>query len=94
MKIKTTLLFALSAAVIAGPSFAEDTEFSIDEITCFDVISLPEEDSLFVTALLIGFKSGMANSAQTSTDQIKSAVEALDTACGDNPDMKAIEALS
>lgn len=94
MKIRMTLVAAISAVVIAGPTFAEDGNFSLDEITCFDVMSLPEEDSLFVTALLIGFKSGMADSAETSTGLIKSAVEALDATCGDNPDMKALDALS
>ena len=88
-----TLAVAMSCA-IAAPVIADETAFDVEAISCFDVISLPEEDSLFVTAILIGYMNGKSGASETSATDIQSKVESFDATCGENPDMLAIEALS
>ncbi len=90
----TKLLIPALCAAFATSALAEDAKFNLTEITCFEVISLPEEDSLFLTGLLLGFKNGMAGTADASVVTIKAAVEPTDATSGNDPDMKALGALS
>ena len=87
----------LTAVFVTGamslPAFADDTAFDVEKLSCFDVISLAEDDSLFVTAMLIGYMNGKSGSAETSPVAIQTKVEAFDKTCGDNPDMAAMDAL-
>ncbi len=90
MVISTT---ALILGVALTPALAQDEAFQLDELTCFDVISQAEDDALFLTALLIGHVSGVSGTTEMSGAMLKSTVEAMDTACGDNPDMLAVDAV-
>ena len=94
--MRTLQIFAaaLATCTIVTPVLADDTAFDMEKLSCFDVVSLAEEDSLFVTALLIGYMSGKSGAAETTPAAIQKAVEAFDTTCGENPDMLAIDALS
>ncbi len=94
MKPQITLATCIAMALLINPVSAQDSSFNLEDLTCFDVVSLPEEDSLFVTALLIGFTNGKASAAETSADAIRATVEAFDAACAEAPDMRAIDALS
>jgi len=88
----TRLTLALTTGVVfAAPAIAQDEEFKLDALSCFEVQSLAEEDSLFLTGMLIGHLMG---GDSMTPNAIKAAIEKMDTTCGDNPDMLAIEALS
>ncbi len=86
-----SLLILTAALAITSPAFADETSFSLDELTCFEVQSLAEEDSLFLTGMLIGHAKG---DAPMTPAEIKSAIEGMDATCGENPDMLAMDALS
>lgn len=87
----------LPAVFVTGalslPAVADDTAFNIEKLSCFDVVSLAEDDSLFVTAMLIGYLNGKSGSAETSPGAIQAKVEAFDQTCGDSPEMTAMDAL-
>lgn len=90
MMTRVSLALALGSA-FTNLAFAEEGTFKLNELTCFEVQSLSEDDSLFLTGMLIGHVMG--DDAMTA-DAIKTAVEAMDAICGENPDMLAIDALS
>lgn len=88
----TRCLTILTASLaLTAPAFAQDTSFELNKLTCFDVQSLAEEDSLFLTAMMIGARMG---SETMTPEMIKAAIEAMDATCGENPDMMAMDALS
>lgn len=84
-------LVIVASLAFAAPAFAEDASFKLSELTCFEVQSLSQDDSLFLTGMLVG--QVMGGEAMTA-EAIKTAVEAMDATCGENPDMLAIDALS
>lgn len=94
---KTTATALITAVAISGAAFAQDnpteTMFSVDELTCWDVMSLPAEEATFVVGMLLGFTRGTSKKAETSGAEIVQMIEAFDTICGKNPDMNAMEAL-
>lgn len=89
MITRITLTMAASFA-LTTPALADDVTFKLEALTCFEVQSQSQDDSLFLTGMLIGHAMG---DAEMSAEAIKSAVEAMDATCGENPDMLAIEAL-
>ncbi len=89
-----TLLPVCCATVIAGAVMADDTAFKLEELTCFDVISQAEEDSLFLIALLIGHSSGVTGNTEMSGEMLEATIENIDTVCGENPEMLAIDVLN
>ncbi len=93
MKSHYTLALCLTLAMTM-PAGAQDDTFNIEELTCFEVVSLPEEDALFVTAMLIGFANGKTGTSLTSATAIREAVEAFDAQCGEEPNLLAVEAIS
>lgn len=81
----------IAIGLVAGqPVLADTAQFKLKDLTCFDVQTLPGDDSLFVTGLLIGHVLG---DQDLSPDKLRSTVEEMDQVCGENPDMAAIEAI-
>lgn len=98
MKNPSRLLAGLACVpLMFAPAFAQDElssePFDINNITCWDVVTLADDDASFVTAMLIGYTNGKAGAAEMSAKGIFDKVAALDKACADNPDMMAIDAL-
>lgn len=97
---KNNIIAAVSALLMYSPMAASAQteasmdEFSLDALSCWEVISLPEEDANFVTAMLIGFTQGQAGQSKTSPKAIVDLVETFDETCGENPDMAAIDAIA
>lgn len=89
----TVVISAFLAGTIASTAVADEGAFKLDELTCFEVISQAEEDFLFLVALLIGHKSGSSGDTELSEAKLVSAIEGIDSVCGDNPDMLAVEAM-
>lgn len=96
---KPSCLLAGAACIslMFAPVFAQgdlsSEPFDINKITCWDVTTLADDDASFVTAMLIGYTSGKAGSAEMSAKGIFDKVAALDKTCANNPDMMAIDAL-
>ena len=86
-------LFALPAAFAGAQDKPSDEAFDLTSLSCWEVISLPEDESSFVIALLIGYLQGADGVATTSPAKIVAQVEMLDTKCLDTPDEPAINAL-
>ncbi len=90
---------ALATAFILPGLIAEaqdqpSTEtFDLASLSCWEVISLPEDEAAFVMALMIGYLQGQENDAATSPAKIVAQVEALDAKCADTPDEPALNTL-
>ncbi len=82
------------AGMIGTSVSAQDENFKLEDLTCFDVISQPYEDSLFVIALLIGHASGVTGNTEMSGPMLEEIIENFDLVCGENPNMKAIEVVA
>jgi len=92
--IAASTCFATSPLIVAAQEEPTTEPFNVESISCWDVVTLPEDDATFVTAMLIGYSNGKSGQSETSAQAIVTAVETLDSTCADNPDMPAIEALS
>ncbi len=96
MKLKTLALaaaFTLPSLPLAAQEQPSTEAFDLSALTCWEVISLPEDEAAFVMALMIGYLQGQADEASTSPAKIVSQVEALDTKCADTPDAPALDTL-
>ncbi len=92
--IAASACLAASPLIVAAQEEPATEPFNVESISCWDVATLPEDDAIFVTAMLIGYANGKSGQAETSAQAIVTAVEMLDSTCADNPDMPALEALS
>ncbi len=85
-------------ALLALPLNAQETPssdpFDLKEMSCWDVITLPDDDANFVTAMLIGYKNGEAGSSEFSGQGIVATVVAFDALCTENPEMLAVDAMA
>lgn len=90
-------VFTISAGLFAGssttPAEADNLPFELKDLTCFDVISQAEEDSLFLIAMLIGNASAAAGGVALSAEMLETTIENFDTVCGENPEMPAVDAM-
>ncbi len=84
----------ISAVILAGTisttAVSETEIFKLEDLTCFDVISQPDQDSLFLMGLLIGHASSVTGNTEMSGATLQAAIENLDAVCGENPNMPAI----
>ena len=88
--MKTLPILTASVSLLLLPAIASADTFKLDELTCFEVQSLSQDDSLFVMGMLVGHTIG---NGDLSPEEIKTALEVMDTTCGQNPDMAAVDAL-
>ena len=89
----TKPVLALVTTLSATFVHAEEASFKLEDLTCFDVISQAEEDSLFLIALLIGHATALTGKTEIQAAMLAATIERLDATCGENPEMPAIEAL-
>ena len=83
-------LFFVSA--IADDDTSNTEEFEIDALTCWEVMTLPEDESAYVLMLLYGYSAGKQNQSTQSGELIANTIAAAGEFCGENPDMSAIQA--
>ena len=96
MQLKALALataFILPGFIAAAQDQPSTETFDLARLSCWEVISLPEDEAAFVMALMIGYLQGQAGEATTSPAKIVSQVEALDTKCADTPDEPALSVL-
>lgn len=93
--MKLGIGICLTAATFFLPNLvaADDSNIKIEELTCFEVLSLPQDDMLFFSGMLIGYGKAQAGDTDTSLEELIGAIEKLDAACGDNPDAVALETM-
>ena len=108
MKIytKLTIIAAAATALTACETLKTDTstdavavetadssiEFNLEEITCWEVLTAPEDATEYALTLLYGYAAGKSGERVQSGDRIESVVAAAATTCADNPDMPAYQA--
>ncbi len=91
-RVAAAALAAAPVLVLAQEQPATEA-FNIESISCWDVITLPEDDATFVTAMLIGYANGQTSQSQTSPKAIVDLVEKFDETCAEHPDASALEVL-
>ena len=95
----TTIKAIAFAAALAAPHFANAQgqpsaePFDLSKLSCWEVMSLSEDDSSFVIGLMIGYLQGSAGDPSLSPATIIAKVEGLDTKCIETPDEPALTVL-
>ncbi|MEM9784292.1 MAG: hypothetical protein AAF899_17675, partial [Pseudomonadota bacterium] len=87
-----------TGSALAQDSGAERAEvstepFNLATLSCWEVMTLPEDESAFVMAMLIGYAKGQQSAPTATPLEIVETVEGLDAACADNPDQPALDVL-
>ena len=97
--LKTTLLSAIliCTSIVTSAVFAEDEakgddKFQLDAITCWEVLTVPEEDTAYALLLLYGYNAGMQGQLAQTGNMIKDYIAAAGAVCASNPDMSALKA--
>ena len=67
--------------------------FDLNELICWDIITLNDDDRAFAMVLLFGFAQGQKNDANVSPRDVQVAVVNTIHACVDSPDSKVIDLL-
>lgn len=99
--IKMTFLGALIASfgLIGQAALADshktpaDTSFDLEEITCWEVVTLPEAEAAYSMLLLYGYSAGKNGQSTLVGDDIGSVLAKTGTFCEENPDATAYEAM-
>lgn len=91
LALATVLTLPISLAAAQEQPSTE--AFDLTSVTCWEVITLPEDEAAFVMALMIGYLQGQASQASTTPAKIVAQIEALDAKCVDAPDEPAINTL-
>lgn len=94
-KIIVAGLFAACSLLPSG-AFAQsddgDALFNIETLSCWEFVTMPNDDATYVSLILYGYASGKAGKAEQTGNMIKTVIEGADGICADNPDMPAIDA--
>ncbi len=98
-QVKTTLIGALIATfglfiVGAFAQSADQTEFNLEAVTCWEIITLPEENEIPLLMLLYGYDAGKEGKSTMSGALIESDLENLVDYCEENPDTPAVQAIN
>lgn len=82
------------APTAASAVEAADTsiEFDLETITCWEVLSAPEDATEYALTLLYGYSAGKTGANTQSGDRINTLVSAAAETCSANPDMPAYQA--
>lgn len=83
---------AVSSANHHEADEAQNEKFQLDAITCWEVITLPEEDTASALLLLYGYASGLTATSEHSGESIKATLTSVGEICEENPEMPALKA--
>lgn len=101
MQFKKTFILSSLIATIGFSAFAADKEIaksdpaeeaSLETVTCWEIMTLPEKDRDFALVLLYGYNAGKQNQAIQSGEKIAERIAVAGQLCGEKPDMKAVDA--
>lgn len=96
--IKSGPLFSLliaSSFLLANSAVAQDSSevFDLSQITCWDVMTLDDNDRMYALAILFGYVAGLNGKSQQSGDMIERALTQTGEVCGNNPDRGALSVM-
>ncbi len=72
---------------------APDTPIDLTEVTCWDVVTLNEDDRASVMTMLYGYATAKKGTSVISPEAVQVAVVLTMTECVDKPDAKVHEVL-
>lgn len=82
------------AEAVEAQEPVEPVEFSMDDITCWDLTTTEEDEQAFAATLVYGYVAGAAGNSEQSSEAITAAIGAALDYCVENPDATAIDAFS
>lgn len=105
LAVKSAMLGALALAVSHGAAVAQNQDGEIDglapdvqvdlkEVTCWDVVTLAEDDRGFVMTLLYGHLLGQKGDNTISPEAVQVSIVLTMTDCLEKPDSKVLEILA
>lgn len=92
--ILAPLIADRAAAQDPGKTEVSSEPFDLTALGCWEVMTLTEDDSTFVMAMLIGYAKGQESAPQATLRGIFETVESLDAACTENPDQSVLDILT
>ena len=85
---------AEGTSVMEADEPVEPIQFSMDEITCWDLTTTEEEEQAFAATLVYGYVAGAGGKSEQTSEAITAAIGAALDYCVENPDATAVEAFS
>lgn len=103
--IKSALIGALALTVSHGSALAQnqdgeigglapDVQVDLTEVTCWDVVTLAEDDRGFVMTLLYGHLLGQKGDTTISPEAVQVSIVLTMTDCLEKPDSTVLEVLA
>lgn len=77
---------------LTGESGFSKEVFNVEELTCWDLSTLAEEDAGYAATLLYGYAQGKAGDATQTPSKIEYALGEISTKCAGSPDMLVLDA--
>ena len=103
MNLRKKLVFLALASmmvVLAGTRWietearaTEDGSFDLAEITCWDALTLADEERNMVLFLLYGYHAGSTDQTVHTAQGIEQLLRSVGEYCADNPDVGALDAI-
>lgn len=81
----------IGSVALADHHEAGNEEFDLTGITCWEVLTLEEEEAAYALLLLYGYSAGQSGQSAQTGRMIENAIAASGEICGGNPDMPALE---
>lgn len=101
MRKKIISVLSIAAIGITVLANAQETDpfeeaanepFDLERITCWEVNTLPDEDTGYVLVMLYGYSAGKQNKSEQTGQEIADTIINAGETCSENPDMAAYEA--
>ncbi len=103
-KIRNTILWGSAMLCVGSPVIAQSQEqeaiglssaqqVDLKALTCWDVVTLAEDDRAFAMTLLYGYVLGQTTKSTITPQNIQIAIVSTMTKCADNPDSKVLDIL-
>lgn len=80
-----------TAGEMAAPSKFTKDVFNLEEITCWDMATLSEDDASYAATMLYGYAMGKRADAKQSPERLEAALGEISKTCAGNPDMAIID---
>ena len=96
MQIQKIVILGSIIASIAFSANAENNNgekeqaSNLEEISCWEVMTLPEADRDFALVLLYGYNAGKQNHSMQRAKKIESTIMAASQICREKPDLNAL----
>ena len=84
-------IIAETNSYTVNKSKSQTSTFNLDEVSCWDVMTLESEERDYLLFLLYGYSSGVVAKNEQSGEGIKNALISVGTYCADNPDDLVID---